>query len=575
MGNNPLQALLELHKTLTRGQSQTRRYPFPEIVHDGEWSIEPVPQYLSAGKGFVSLEHRTMIVPLGDDPKAARIRAHEMGHAAWTPINALEEIPKGMKEAYVQAAEDMRIHGKLKRVGIDLSQKLWKEWHYRPGGWKEETPAEAVQEMIAYYNTGDAEGARFAMKKREDYKQISKAVERARRRLCKEGASFEDTLAVARELQEEFDPKAPPIKEDEKGKPEDNPKGKQDGGTSGGGGGGGDQEQQEQKPPEKKEPPEKPEDKPKDEEVPEVEEAEPLPKAAPPPEPKYDYDKEEWKQGYEPYEAEQDQQKQTGDADIGNARPNWADGGNMAQVMYGEDVLMERAEHWEEQTDKQRKPDNYIDDEGRWGRMKIVRHPFVKKLPNHIRGKRKRATDEGAIPRQMHRLYVDQQVFQRTVRIATGSVLLDTSGSMSLTLEEVEQMMEMMPAGIVATYRGHHTVGHLNIVAEGGQRVSREHLIPQQEGGNCIDGPALRWLAEQDAPRFWISDGYVVGINETQSREHQFECVAIMRRHQIVRIGDASTLLTMARKFTGQANEENGDFNPFGDAPDPFKNLIE
>ena len=29
-----------------------------------------------------------------------------------------------------------------------------------------------------------------------------------------------------------------------------------------------------------------------------------------------------------------------------------------------------------------------------------------------------------------------------------------------------------------------------------------------------VDGPALRWLARQDRPRIWVSDGVVTGVGD-------------------------------------------------------------
>ena len=43
-------------------------------------------------------------------------------------------------------------------------------------------------------------------------------------------------------------------------------------------------------------------------------------------------------------------------------------------------------------------------------------------------------------------------------------------------------------------------------------RVNDEYLEQYSGGGNVIDGPSLRWLAEMPERRIWVSDMKVFGI---------------------------------------------------------------
>ena len=85
---------------------------------------------------------------------------------------------------------------------------------------------------------------------------------------------------------------------------------------------------------------------------------------------------------------------------------------------------------------------------------------------------------------------------------------------MSLSAEEIESVCEAAAGkAIVATYCGYNGGGDLKIVAKGLRRAPNEQLGPRW-GGNAIDGPALKWLANQKGRRVWWSDGIVTGKSD-------------------------------------------------------------
>ena len=115
---------------------------------------------------------------------------------------------------------------------------------------------------------------------------------------------------------------------------------------------------------------------------------------------------------------------------------------------------------------------------------------------------------EGAIPRHWNRLPMDGAVFGRKVRRPAGAaVLIDQSGSMQFSAADVLAILEAAPAAIVAAYAGDDaSSGVLRILAKDGKRVSDADAYIRA-GGNTVDGPALAWLAAQEGPRYWVSDG--------------------------------------------------------------------
>lgn len=150
--------------------------------------------------------------------------------------------------------------------------------------------------------------------------------------------------------------------------------------------------------------------------------------------------------------------------------------------------------------------------EGRWAEMRIVQFPRVLRIPAALKSRRSRPSDEGAVPAFWHRLPIDQRVFSRKRKKAGGgTILVDQSGSMSLTTGEVLAIMSRWPGVVIAGYAGEGQTGELRIHAMGGRRVKNANLrFPF--GNNLVDGPALEWLSRMPGPRIWISDGMVTGI---------------------------------------------------------------
>lgn len=147
-----------------------------------------------------------------------------------------------------------------------------------------------------------------------------------------------------------------------------------------------------------------------------------------------------------------------------------------------------------------------------------------------------RAAEEGARPSFMSRYCVDQRVFARRKRKEGGSILVDCSGSMSWPYDQLMALIDENPAATVAFYSGDHDDerGTLRVVVKNRKRVERGLFSPPAEGGNAIDGPALRWLAEQPGPRIWVSDGGVTGRGAGK-RLHEDAC-RIQAKYRIRRV---------------------------------------
>lgn len=158
-------------------------------------------------------------------------------------------------------------------------------------------------------------------------------------------------------------------------------------------------------------------------------------------------------------------------------------------------------------------------------------------------GRKRIATNTGRNPRRINRMLTDPQrrVFDRTIRGKGGIVIIDQSGSMSLSTNEVEQMMEASPGCTIIGYS--HRAGSVNrpnawILARNGKRTS---TIPSGNGGNGVDGPVVRYaasIAKKGEPIVWVCDGVVTdGANDACFDNLKDECARLVRRHGIHMVG--------------------------------------
>jgi hypothetical protein len=178
------------------------------------------------------------------------------------------------------------------------------------------------------------------------------------------------------------------------------------------------------------------------------------------------------------------------------------------------------------------------------GRMRISKPTLIHACAAVPRGvtRGRRLAAEGTELREIARYASDQKVF--TVRAPRrrggGSVLIDTSGSMSLGSNDIDKIIARAPeATLVAIYSGRESEGELRIVVRDGKRISVEGLSPFGPS-NVVDLPALEWLAKQPKPRIWISDGNVTGVNDMPSRGIRARCKDVCRRSRIQRVDNAA-----------------------------------
>lgn len=184
-----------------------------------------------------------------------------------------------------------------------------------------------------------------------------------------------------------------------------------------------------------------------------------------------------------------------------------------------------------------------------WGEMTIRRMPRPLLFPARMKSRRWKPTDQGSVFRYPQRWAADMSGFAfKGIKEGGCTLLIDVSGSMCLDEGQILQIMQMMPASLIATYSGSGRRGELRIIAEKGRRAVERDF--RYSGGNVIDGPALRWLAKQQGPRYWVSDGGVTGIGDGGSPVALIaECIAICERYHIARIGSVDEVIEKFKHY--------------------------
>jgi len=154
----------------------------------------------------------------------------------------------------------------------------------------------------------------------------------------------------------------------------------------------------------------------------------------------------------------------------------------------------------------------------------------------------------------LRRLLTDGRAFRRDVRKPQkgGTVLIDASGSMNLSADEIRAILDRAPAATVAMYSGNgpRGTGTISIIAKAGRMATDREIdrrIGQVGGGNVIDGPALQWLAKQAEPRTWICDGAVTGKRDSRTLNLTLEANQLAKAGHITRHASVAHYLDTLR----------------------------
>ena len=173
-----------------------------------------------------------------------------------------------------------------------------------------------------------------------------------------------------------------------------------------------------------------------------------------------------------------------------------------------------------------------------WAELKVAKLPLVRHAPGGL-GRKRRATDMGRNPRRIGNALADPQkrIFDSSKKGNGGVVIIDGSGSMALTTEDIVKIVDSAHGATVAVYSTDtaNVKDNLLILAEKGKMIQE---LPKRSGGNGVDAPALKWGINQKqhskAPVVFVTDGMVHGINHGYEDILAMDCINLVLRNNVV-----------------------------------------
>lgn len=207
----------------------------------------------------------------------------------------------------------------------------------------------------------------------------------------------------------------------------------------------------------------------------------------------------------------------------------------------------------------------------KWGDMSIIQEPLTQNLKHKLKGSTHKPNEYGVIPHYTDRYFSDKRLFRVKKNIKGGTVLIDASGSMSLSEDDIFKILESLPAGTVAMYSGMsgtyrrgknvprgNADGELNIIAKNQRMVGK---LPKSFGENVVDYPALIWLSKMPKPRIWVSDEEVTMLYTNGSGrqsealaipEGKAQCNKLVKRAGIITLRNIDAVIDFAKSMKRQ-----------------------
>lgn len=144
---------------------------------------------------------------------------------------------------------------------------------------------------------------------------------------------------------------------------------------------------------------------------------------------------------------------------------------------------------------------------------------------------------------------------RKTVEQIGGTVLVDASGSMSFSGDDLREIFEHAPAASIAYYNSggddRSSTGTLYIIARDGKRYTGAKF-PKRGAGNGVDYWALQWALDQEPPVIFVTDGRFCGGPAGQARATT-EVVERAKTYGVLSIaGDVEEALEIFRARGGR-----------------------
>ena len=190
---------------------------------------------------------------------------------------------------------------------------------------------------------------------------------------------------------------------------------------------------------------------------------------------------------------------------------------------------------------------DYADDPGGWDQLIFDRNVRLDQTHKGSLASRRKPAVSGRRLAHPSRMLTDpnRRIFDSPRKQPGGVTLIDQSGSMSLTEDQVRAIVKAAPGMLVLGYSSNGQEGLPNIWvhAENGKMASRLH---RGNGGNGVDGPALAYAIRRRKagdPIIWVSDGAVTGDGDSTNANLAEQCAEMVIRHKVHMVEDVETAI--------------------------------
>ena len=241
-------------------------------------------------------------------------------------------------------------------------------------------------------------------------------------------------------------------------------------------------------------------------------------------------------------EGEGESAEGEGEGESGGERDTDANDRKKAGDVNDKDQLQDEATKVDRKAIQQH-GENLIDGARRTSSAKVKWQPaVVQHLPLTITvqgalGRKRVSSNVGRNPRRIHRMLIDpeKRIFDKYVKAQGGVVVIDLSGSMSLSRDEVKEMMMACAGVTVIGYSGYYgtaTEPNTYILADKGKICAE---LPSVHGGNACDLSVVEYAVQRKqnpkAPMVWITDGYTYGWDSSAGYIDELECAKFAKKH--------------------------------------------
>lgn len=186
----------------------------------------------------------------------------------------------------------------------------------------------------------------------------------------------------------------------------------------------------------------------------------------------------------------------------------------------------------------------------------IIGYPQLTENGRNFLSRTRRASASGRLPKRLHRMLTDpeRRIFDRIARHAGGTVVIDCSGSMGLSTEQVREIVHAAAGCTVIAYSLMPGIGKANawILAKDGSYVSYGNM-PTMGSANGVDEPVLEWAIRNrkkpSDPIVWVCDGHVTDCNDSSSNKIKEACVTLAVEHGIRQVPTVDGAITLLKEW--------------------------